>query len=247
MLLRQVFPPEGGTPPQVRNLKRIAFFPQLGVAFNRLQKNGNSFAMTLLHFLESGCQVDAKTAKKSSNYFFGMGVSGVIALKKAKKIVVVRDPFSRTLSAFLEKFTKSAYQHLYGPFELSPRGFSAFLRKLETGGLRANPHWAPQTDRIALSLSHYDAVIPFSEFPTQFFAVLRELVPGAEKSWSDLPPAIKNGPRQTNAAKKVSHFYSSENIARIERLYWEDFELTAIQREADRLLEQSFRKGRSRT
>jgi len=240
MLLRELFPPDGGMAPQIRNLKQVAFFPRMGVAFNRLQKNGSSLAITFLHFLEYGYQERARRAKNLTVHFSDMGVRGVFALMKAKRIVIVRDPFSRTLSAFLDKFRSPSFQRKFGPFELSPVGFSAFLSYLEAGGLRTNSHWSPQTDRMALAPRHYDAIIPFSAVPGQFLASLRDQAPGVEAKWSNFMPTEMGGPPQTNARTKVSLFYSRQDIERVESLYKTDLELTTIRTEADRMLDQAF-------
>lgn len=237
LLLRLAFGAKNGRAPQVRNLKQVAFFSQLGIALNRLQKNGSSSAMSFLYLLEHGQQMPALQAKDLSVHLDDMGVRGVIALKRAKRIVIVRDPFSRTLSAFLDKFRSPFFQRDFGPFDLSPEGFSAFLEYLENGGLRTNSHWSPQTDRLLLAPEQYDAVIAFSAFPDQFLHVLLQWVPKVEEKWKDFAPTEIGGPPRTDAGAKVAAFYTMEDIERVERIYWKDLEVPQIRREADDMRE----------
>lgn len=124
--------------PQLRNLKQVTIFPHLGIVLNRFQKNGSSSAMSLPYLLEHGQQIPAWESKDSSVHLSDMGVRGIFALKRAKRMVIVRDPFSRTLSAFLDKFRSPFFQRDFGPFDLTPEGFSRFLAYLEGGGLRTN-------------------------------------------------------------------------------------------------------------
>jgi len=192
--------------------------------------------MSFLYLLEHGQQMPALQAKDLSLHLADMGVRGVFALKKAKRVVIVRDPFSRTLSAFLDKFRSPFFQRDFGPFDLSPEGFSAFLEYLENGGLR-NSHWSPQTDRLLLAVEHYDAVIPFSAFPDQFLDVLHRWVPKVKDTWKDFAPTEIGGPPRTDAGAKVAAFYDMEDIERVERIYRKDLEIPQIRREADDMRE----------
>lgn len=235
-LLRVMFTSKDGLTPQVRNLKQLAFFPRLGIALNRLQKNGSSSAMSFLYFLEHGQQMPALEAKGLSIHLGDLGVRGVIALKRAKRIVIVRDPFSRTLSAFLDKFRSPYFQRDFGPFDLTPEGFSGFLAYLEDGGLRTNSHWSPQTDRLLLAPEQYDAVVSFSSFPDAFLRVLERWVPDVGQKWADFSQDKIQGPPRTDAGAKVAAFYNEDDIARVECLYGKDLTVPPIRAAADTIL-----------
>lgn len=237
ILLRLMFGSGKYEAPQARNLKQVAFFPQLGIALNRLQKNGSSSAMSFLYYLEHGQHTPAMQAKDSSLHLSDMGIHGIMTLKRAKRIVIVRDPFSRTLSAFLDKFRSPFFQRDFGPFELSPEGFSVFLKYLENGGLRTNSHWSPQTDRLLLSPDRYHAVIAFSAFPSQFLQVLCQWIPAVQNRWKSFSGTEIGGPPRTDAGAKVAAFYNSEDIGRVERIYHKDLEVPQIRQEADDMRE----------
>jgi len=191
--------------------------------------------MSFLYLLEHGEQMAAIDAKEQAVHLSDIGVRGVLALRRAQRMVIVRDPFSRTLSAFLDKFRSPNYQRRFGAFELTPEGFSAFLSFLENGGLRANAHWSPQSDRIMLPLDQYDAVLPFSSFPHSFVRAVEDSFPEARRKWSDFSHVDIEGPPRTDAGEKVMAFYNQDNMAAVERLYSKDLELPPIREEADRV------------
>lgn len=237
LALRVLFRSPDGAVPQVRNLKQMAFFPRLGITLNRLQKNGSSTAMSFLYLLEHGEQMAALDAKEHAVHLSDMGLRGVLTLRRTKRLVIVRDPFSRTLSAFLDKFRYPGYQRNFGQFELNPDGFRSFLSFLENGGLRANSHWSPQSDRILLPLDQYDAVLPFSSFPHSFVSTVENAFPKARDKWADFSHVDIDGPPRTDAGEKVVSFYNRDDIATVERLYSKDLEFAAIRDEADRVRE----------
>jgi hypothetical protein len=235
--LKLLFTSVEGKAPEVRNLKQVAYFPRTRIAFNRLQKNGNSTAMSFLHYLEHGEHQAAGEAKAHALHLSDLGARGVFALTRAKRLIVVRDPFSHTLSAFLDKFRSPNYRRNFGEFALSPEGFSEFLSFLDNGGLRANAHWAPQTDRILLATEKYDAVVPFSAFPTDLVGAIEQWVPGAHDKWSEFSGEEIGGPPATHAGEKVAAFYNRDDLATVERLFQADLAVPQIRQEADRVRE----------
>lgn len=191
--------------------------------------------MSFLYLLEHGQQMAAIDAKEQAVHLSDIGVRGVLALRRAQRMVIVRDPFSRTLSAFLDKFRSPNYQRRFGSFELTPEGFTDFLSFLENGGLRANAHWSPQSDRILLPLDHYDTVLPFSSFPHSFVRAVEDSFPEARRKWSAFSHVDIEGPPRTDAGEKVMAFYNRDDMAAVERLYSKDLELPPIREEADRV------------
>ena len=234
-LLRLMFPPVIAGQGQVRNLKQVAVFPRLGIAFNRLQKNGSSTVMSFLYFAEHGKRVSALGAKDLAIHLDSQGLRGITSLSRLTKMAVVRDPFSRTLSAFLQKFQSQGFQDKFGPFDLSPQGFSTFLQFLESGGLRANSHWSPQTDRLLLPPQHYNYLVPFSDFPKKFLEALDEVNPRLRQRFGEFSGYGIHGPQQTHASEKAAVFYSKTDLARVEHLYSKDFEVPEILNESEKL------------
>ena len=194
--------------------------------------------MSFLYFAEYGQRVSALEAKASAIHLNSLGFRGILELRRMKRIAIVRDPFSRTLSAFLQKFRSPHFQSRFGPFDLTPEGFSAFLEFLGAGGLRANSHWSPQTDRLLLAPHQYHLLVPFSEFPNNFLETAEKWAPGLRHKFVDFSQHAIQGPQQTDAGEKVGAFYNKTDLARVEELYRQDLEVPEIFKEAQRLLEQ---------
>jgi len=66
---------------------------------------------------------------------------------------VIRDPYSRTLSAFLDKFRREEFIRQFRAFEMTADGYLQFLYWLADGNLGANSHWNLQTRAMLMPLS----------------------------------------------------------------------------------------------
>lgn len=152
------------------NLDRVVFYPEHNIAFNRIAKSGNSSVILYLDEAirgPSSHQNDYKQAKRSA---MGTGKSLVemsrtkqdrASLKKAAFFTVVRSPWTRTLSAFLDKIAngpQDKYDSIPGFGDNSKAGFEAFITFLESGGLHANHHWKPQNDALLLPASQFKSI-----------------------------------------------------------------------------------------
>lgn len=137
--------------------------------------------------------------------------------------VFVRNPFERTLSAFLDKIVRSRGEHpAYRDYHaMHRRGaeptFGEFCEFLRDGGLRADPHWAPQTDCLLLPLRAYDFIGRFETLAADLETIAAKLFP---ETSLELP---KKGPR-TGASAKVKASYSTTEIEIVRTLYAQDFE-----------------------
>ena len=236
LLLRALYPPRSGFSAHVRRLKHVAYFPSLGIAFNRVKKNSSSTCVSLLSYAETGLISHSIAAKGFTRHIDELGPCGVWALKTATRVVILRDPFSRLLSAFLDKFRSADYRQRFGDFELNPEGFKKFLGFLEDGGLSANQHWGLQVEQVALPIGYYDIALGFSGFPGNFLKSISPLVPEI----NSLAPAIlgRNSltPAPTGAIKKLAGFYDKRSIRLVTNLYEKDLALPVINHEAKKVL-----------
>ena len=152
------------------NLDRVVFYPEHNIAFNRIAKSGNSSVILYLDEAirgPSSHQNDYKQAKRSA---IGTGKRLIemsrtkqdrASLKKAAFFTVVRNPWTRTLSAFLDKIAngpQDKYGSIPGFGDNSKAGFEAFITFLESGGLHANHHWKPQNDALLLPASQFKSI-----------------------------------------------------------------------------------------
>ncbi len=204
-------------------LRHVAVYRELGIAFNRIKKNANSTSVVLLHQLESGIEAHERDAKLASLHLEKMPWTCWPELGRWSFVVVVRDPYSRVLSAFMNKFAKSKYVEAFGSYEISPAGFAQFLHWLEGGGLAADPHWDLQRKLMLLPLEKYDEVIRFETYSAQMRALL--LRRGIEPSPKvDALIGHADGRPLRAADGKQASFYTPALRALVRELYREDFE-----------------------
>ena len=125
----------------------------------RVPKAANSTVVrTLLdHFPEPGFAAeDPERAKTGMPHFGDLGLHDLAPLKGFFVFTVVRSPYARTLSAFLDKF-RGGDKHLdrFGDrvarFDAGAVSFRGFCRYLAAGGEAENAHWMRQTRLTGLA------------------------------------------------------------------------------------------------
>ncbi|RST87539.1 hypothetical protein EJC49_04760 [Aquibium carbonis] len=203
--------------------RHVALYPRLRLAYNRIKKNANSSTVTVLTEIESGRRLDDRPAKSASLHMQKASPLQVLKARDYHYFVIVRDPYSRVLSAFLNKFGKAEYQRRFGAFDLDRRGFRDFVAWLAKGGLDEDPHWDLQKKMLFMPLSRYDSVLTFEDYPHCFAGLL-------ESRGIALPADVEttlaqvNLETRTRARSKMAAFYD-EGIATLVRdLYEEDFD-----------------------
>lgn len=205
-------------------LRRLAFFPNLGLGFNRIKKNANTALILLLQELEVGSATTARAgaAKDETLNLFELPRSEIGKLGRYAVFVTVRNPYSRVLSAFLDKFRHETYRRKHGEFPLTPDGFGAFLRYLENGGLTRDAHWDLQEKLMALPLDRYDAVLRFETLHADAVAFLTRR--GLTLPEGALTSEHKSDRgKHTGADARLSQFYTAERADQVARLYATDF------------------------
>ncbi|MCC6305038.1 MAG: sulfotransferase family 2 domain-containing protein [Rhodobacteraceae bacterium] len=215
--LRARFP---GAPLNWGATRRIAVFPGLGLAYNRVKKNANTTVVILLRELESGVIEDRDVAKDRARLLFDLAPAELA--RPLAFLVVVRNPYSRVLSAFLNKFGAERYRRRHGDFPRTREGFAAFVRWLEGGGLGRDAHWNLQTRLMLLPLARYDHVVRFEALREGLEAVLAAHGLALPAGRLDaLYPSDRD--KQTSADARLGAFYDPATAARVARLYGEDF------------------------
>lgn len=205
-----------------RAISRVAVFPELNLAYNRVKKNANTSTIILLRQLESGGIEERNDAKWNARTYFDFPDPALHGLDSLHLFIIVRNPYSRVLSAFLDKFRTERYQRKHGHFELTPEGFGAFLTWLEKGGLSRDAHWDLQTKLMMLPLEKYDTVIRFENYREELKNLLEsrglKLPPDALR---ELYPSDRA--KETKSSSKLVQFYTPERASIVQRLYAEDF------------------------
>lgn len=207
---------------RVAAIHRVAVIPELGLAYNRVKKNANTTLTLLLRELAGGGAAHRDIAKWEALTPYDLPLSERRTLAGLHWIVVVRNPYSRVLSAFLDKFREDKYRRSHGSFELSPVGFAAFVTWLEQGGLGKDGHWDLQSKLIVGPLDRFDAVIRFESLAADLEAALSGA--GVAFDAARLRAAYPSDEgKRTGASGRMDHYYSRALAARVARLYADDF------------------------
>ena len=222
------------------NLDRVVFYPEHSIAFNRIAKSGNSSVILYLDEAirgPSSHQNDYKQAKRSA---MGTGKSLMemtgtkqdrACLKRALFFTVVRNPWTRTLSAFLDKIAngpQDKYGSIPGFGDNSQAGFESFITFLASGGLHANHHWKPQNDALLLPASQFKSICRLEHLSTELPNALAEsglTLPSSEQLQQPHRIESNQHSKLTQASSKLSRYYSLKTIQAVADLYTDDFKL----------------------
>ncbi|MBC2836159.1 sulfotransferase family 2 domain-containing protein [Paragemmobacter straminiformis] len=226
VLLGDRFDPATVNPAAARH---VSLFPQIGLGYNRVKKNANSTTVSILTELGTGRRLEDQSAKRSLRHLESASWPELRRARDMHFFVITRDPYSRVLSAFLNKFAKDSYQSDFRAFPLDRGGFSDFLKWLADGALTKDPHWDAQHKLIFAPLSAYDSVLRFEEFPDCFIDLLtrREIPVGR-----DLAQRMGqvNSQTRTRASAKLAEFYTPAAEALVTDLFASDFDLLSYKR-----------------
>ena len=147
------------------------------------------------------------------------------------KFCFVRNPYTRTLSAFLNKIDR--------PKKISPHKrkinrilgldidtkitFKQFLEAIsKTNPFDMDPHWRPQSNQLFWGCVNYNFVGYFENFTQEFDEILRKIYPSFNNKNSyfkhEIPPKNK-----TNASSKLMNFYDRKTKDLVREIYKKDF------------------------
>jgi hypothetical protein len=195
----------------------------------RLRKCANSTVIATLYNIETGKKITSldKIQNIKDNYFnnpVSLSKSEVKKLKGYYKFTIVRNPYNRIISAYLDKIKpKNVYQRKIVAAHLSKDenddiSFDEFLSFLEQGGLKKNSHWAPQTDFLVFPISEYDFIGRLENFNSDFEKIIQDIynIQSIE--------IVSVTEHKTKSNKNVESI-SNEQKSRIYELYKEDFTL----------------------
>lgn len=193
----------------------------LGVVFNRIPKAGSTSTTNYLSEIFDG----------SGNSRNVVGVTQataneVRASRKFERMLISRNPYTRTLSAFLDCSRRPHYSGVPGFQERNPEGFLRFLKYLDDGGLNRNPHWAPQFQHLLWPLGTFQHHFKLETLAGDIQELFRSK--GIENPSSGLfgsphPREVETG-KATGARDQVGTFYGMEAIRLLRRLFLSDFE-----------------------
>ena len=137
----------------------------------------------------------------------------------------VRNPFSRVLSAYLDKVINNAWEkaRLLPGLGFSPEedvDFRSFLEAVASlSEYDRDIHWKSQSYILQPGTVSYDFVGRFENFPAAFQAVVKKLSPGKEMPIQD--NSVTH--HKTNAKDKIAQYIGSVERDLILSIYEDDF------------------------
>ncbi len=234
-----------------KSISQVVLYPQIGLAYNRIRKSANSSVLMYLadelkslnhpplHHSESEYD-DAEYKIQSMDYCNKLktltSIQNIKQVKNYYWFTVVRNPYARVLSAFLDKGLRGKhgnekYNSVPG-FNLQDKhGFGLFIRYLEEGGLFADKHWWPQTSLLYLNPEDFDYIARVENLSTDLANIFANIhLEVKDKSKFSRPHSANfegnlttNTSMVTNASKLLDEFYTPDLYHRVYQLYENDF------------------------
>ncbi|WP_160151917.1 sulfotransferase family protein [Microbulbifer sp. ALW1] len=186
---------------------------ELGFFCNRVPKAANSTIVTNLTRLKLNRDLPSEQAKKISTRPGHLSRAEMTQFDKLFKFTVVRNPYSRVLSAYLNKVVRF-------PERCGDISFAQFLQRLATERdfLYSNAHWVPQADLMLIPAEEFD-------FIGKVESLDRDLAEIKQRIRPDIQDEITSaGPPPTGASKKLREYYSDDSlVALVADIYRQDF------------------------
>jgi hypothetical protein len=200
--------------------RRGAVDPALRVFFSRVPKAANSSVAVQLAELRLGRAPSQRDAKRSFLRPSELTAQQVAELPGYFKFTIVRNPYTRVLSAYLNKIVGGKKLAYLGRSrgEGAPPSFAEFLAYLDRGGLHANAHWTPQTALMLLPRERLDFVGRVERLSEDLHFVVTKLAPTSAAAASGPAP-----PRPTRAGADLARHYDAHCADWVRRLYRDDF------------------------
>ncbi len=206
--------------------RRIAVAAASRVVWIRVPKAANStVAWTLWCALNPGAS--PPSGRDDVKRWFGrpsdLSEQGVQGLDDCYKFMVVRNPFTRVLAAYLEKAGHRKYGYKIRQRPVTPGrppvDFPGFCDYLAAGGVHDDPHWCVQASLSPFPIEALDTVAYVESLEADLGRVVAALDP-ARTNPLELVPAQGHA---TAASTKVAAYYGERERRLVAELYAEDF------------------------
>ncbi len=186
---------------------------EMGFFCNRIPKAANSTIITNLARLKFGQDISSKQAKKLFDTPARLSAADVEQFDSLFRFTVVRNPYSRILSAYLDKIERRARKNN------RESSFRDFLQALKSSRfMHGNAHWAPQHSLMLIPIDSFDLIGKVESLDRDLAEVKRRLRPDIEDNNTSFDA------NATGANSKLKNYYDSELIALVRNLYSRDFE-----------------------
>lgn len=190
------------------NIKYACVSEKYGYIYFRVPKSANTTVTSSL--LANDPEKDKKGIRKDA--FDNLTALNFKSIAGYKIFTVVRNPYTRLLSAYIQKVKNGSKRHLLDT--TGDVSFEDFIQWLENGGLYKNGHWMPQ-----------HKIVPAS-FPGLITIKMENLDAELGPLLQDIDSNMKIKTRQshsTGSNSLIADYYTPELVERVYALYKEDF------------------------
>ena len=207
------------TPVEARKavLSRCFYLPKHRLYFARIPKNANS-TITKTLAAHAGLRWQDEEGRLAKNIF--NRIPSAELFNSAKKVVFLRDPVVRSISAWKDKgFAKAFLRRFeFAGDETTPPDFLQFVKSLNSNHYFNNPHFLPQVQLIPGDLSDYKIY------------VIEDLETGLREVCQDVFghfDGLEQRQSGRTGAKSQRDSLSNAEMAMIQKLYSDDLALYA--------------------
>jgi len=223
-LIASVHPIVRSVPPSLRGavFDRIFYSATHSFVYFRVPKAANSTIMlSLANAMEAGAVDDrGSAAKAAGKHNLKLALAFESTLAGCYKFTFVRNPFSRVLSAYLDKVVSGNPKiRRYLGIDDREISFLEFLKRLDDGYLTANIHWAPQAYIVTLPPAKLDFVGRIETLEVDLQQVMARVFGIADHR------IVQRSQGVTSASRRIDEIYGAEERRLVEKMYARDFEL----------------------
>ncbi len=227
----------------------VVLYSDIKCAYNRLAKSANSSTlMYMADALAANGYKQQLSIDKTNNHLdyadyksksrkHGISLSKVWRPSQFNELqnyfwfTVVRNPYTRLLSAFLQKGLAvqrggMKFRGIPGFDRLDPIGFKEFVSFLENGGLYANAHWWPQDYSLFMPPEQFNYIAKTETLANDMEYIFQEVgLKNTQATCFSQPHAAEASCewKITNASSRAAEFYDSDICKRVYDLYKTDF------------------------
>ncbi|MEW6997527.1 sulfotransferase family protein [Colwelliaceae bacterium BS250] len=195
----------------------------LGIFCNRVPKAANSTIVSNLVQLKLGKEINTIKSKKIFRTPSQLTTNELNKFDSLFKFAIVRDPFSRTLSAYLDKIDRVFNQNG------EKISFKDFLKSLNSGKLYSNLHWAPQSSILLIPFEDFDFIGKFENLNDDLGHIINKI----KNDTSNENSFSRKGPSSTNASDKIKKYYDAECVELMQQMFAKDFAILGYNNSID--------------
>lgn len=207
---------------------KLAIYPNTGILFNRIKKSANTSTSAILADVEGQSYSNAHELKKILISPHDCPPSVLRRSRHFLKLVVVRNPYDRLLSAFRQKIALRAregnYEKYPGFGQDTPNGFREFVQSLSVNGDDFNSHWKPQHKLLALPIRDFHVIAKTETLSEDIgkFLALTNIAEDALRRLEFMHPI--NG-HITRSNERREEYYDTRTYSKVAQIYRKDFEI----------------------